>query len=76
MNCVHAGGLIFCLQNSSYQLPILSFVGFGLESALLHGFRNKALLELCPLRLQLHLKPTQLVDLQLQYPFSSGTAIT
>lgn len=62
MNCVRAGGLIFCLQDSSYKLPIMSFVRFGLESALLHGFCNKALLELCPLSLQLHLKSKQLVD--------------
>ena len=56
-DCVHTDvGLIFCLQNLSYELPILSFISFGLESTFLHGFSHKILLELSPLRLQLHLK--------------------
>ena len=57
MSCcsVHAGRHVFCLQNSGYKLPILSFIGFGLESAFFHGFCHKALFEVRPLRLQLHL---------------------
>ena len=56
-DCVHADvGLIFSLQNLSYELPILSFVSFGLKSTFLHGFSHQTLFELRPLRLQLHLK--------------------
>lgn len=58
-------GFIFCLQNLSYEFPILSFISFGLESTFLHGFSHKTLLELSPLRLQLHLKynPNQFATL-------------
>ena len=56
-DCVHTDvGFVFCLQNLSYELPILSFISFGLESTFLHGFSHKTLFELRPLRLQLHLK--------------------
>ena len=43
--------LVLCQQDLSYQLSVLSLVGFGLEGALLHGFSHKILLQLRPLRL-------------------------